>query len=187
MKKAATIICISLLITSALWGIGFNLTHTVDMNAKTIFAFWKPDGSMTSWDNNTRTFEDSVNNATLAILGVQYDNTFSIASIVMSFGQMKGVETGIICPYHLSFKDPGNDASLEQRSDCTVTYASDLPNNAQSGAGTATIYKNGHEFAKYTNNGYDPDEIAKILFSVDLSEMPVDTYSTTLTVVINYP
>lgn len=187
MKKIAIIICISLIIMSSLWGIRFNLTHTVDLNASTIFGFWKPDGSMTVWDNNTKTFNESVTNSALAILGVQYDNTFSIASIVMSFGQMKGVETGNICPYHLTFLNPADGSSLEQRSDCVITYAEDLPNNAQSGAGSATVYKNGHEFKKYTNNGYDPDEIVKILFTVDLSEMPVDTYSTTLTVVINYP
>lgn len=186
MKKFAIIICISLLISSALWGLGFNLTHVVALNASTIFEFWKPDNSMTPWDNNSRTFTDSVNNTALAYLGVQYDNGFHISSVVLSFGQMTGRTTGLICPYLLTFLDPESGNSLEQRSDCIVSYATDLPNNGKSGAGTVTIYKNGHSFSKYSNNSYDSDELTRIMITIDVSEMPADTYQTQIRLTVNY-
>lgn len=186
MKKAAIIICISLLFSSALWGLNFNLTHIVALDARTIFSFWKPDGSMTTWDDNTKTYTDSVNNSALAILGVQYDNRFTVSSVVLSFGQMIGDSTGLVCPYQLTFLDPDSGTSLEQRSDCIVSYATDLPNNEKSGAGTVTIYKNGHTFSKYSNNAYDSDELARIMITLDLSDVLIDTYRTQIQVVVNY-
>ena len=186
MKKAFFIFCISLLITSALWGISFNMTHVVALDARTIFSFWKPDGSMTTWDDNTKTFTDSVNNSALAILGVQYDNRFTVSSIVLSFGQMIGDSTGLVCPYLLTFLDPSTGTSLEQRSDCIVSYASDLPDGGNSGAGSVTIYKTGHTFNKYSSNAYDSDEIARIMITIDFSEIPPDTYRTQVQVTVNY-
>lgn len=186
MKKVAIIICISLLISSALWGFSFKLTHEVDLDANTSFGFWKPDGSMTTWDNDTKTFSDSVNNSALTILGVRYDNDFSVSSIVLTFGQMIGTETGLVCPYILTFLDPGTQTSLEQRSDCIVSYETDLPNDGKSGAGNVTVYKDGHSFNKYSDDTYDTDEITKIMITIDLSEVLPDTYSTQILVTVNY-
>lgn len=159
----------------------FKLTHFIgNPNSSGSFEFWVPG---TRENISSADVTSYLTQGRFATLGVRYSGTFQIASLEISFSDLRrySLEGGNkefyadCCPYELRIYDAKN-------SDTLLINPSDYSSVTGNGGASAVIFENGKSWTAQSNQ--EADAVADFYIAIDTDSAMAGTFEGTITVTI---
>ena len=161
-------LALSVVVPSSLFALVFGFNHRVGASNQPFVIIHSPEGGVLPTTEEGTSVEFSSDGAafqTVAIIGMQYEEQFSISRLNLTFSPFSS-PGGSTCPYSVRFIDPHSENNATLRSDLTEP-------------GNVTLYGSGYQFKQYmTAESFYTDSLVTLAVKSDTRNLAHDSNGT---------